>query len=258
MNAAEIDYERRPYEGHIDGSMKTFIDLVNTVAAELNVQWSFAGGFPRDLYKGTQWNDYDVCIRDANHARRRLEEMGVLVLGQAEAGEIPHDMYCDPYSFSKSGIPIHWIDADDEWAFAPVRFDFGINQICLKPDGFFYAPKYAWRDLDKGIVRKTTDRMTSNLATRAIRFACKYDMAIDSDLNKQIMEQVKEPMGTDILLRNCQKMIEDGVGERCFKMMGKRGFPHMEDCSTIEDYVRKLNDMIIRGEGHREDHGGGY
>jgi hypothetical protein len=249
----EVVYERRPFEGMIDGTMRTFMDLMNTIGAEQGVHWSFAGGLPRDFYKGKPWNDYDVCIRDTQHARRVLEQMGTLITAQQNGGEIPHDTYSDPYSFSKSEIPVHWIEADDEHAFAPVRFDFSINQICLKPDGFFYAPTYAWRDLDKGIVRKTTERMTSNLATRAIRFAAKYDFTIDSDLNKAIAEQVTQPMGTDILLRNCYKMIEDGVEEQCFKMMKKRKFPHMEDCKTMDDYIRVLNNMIINGQGHREE-----
>jgi hypothetical protein len=258
MHPTEVEYERRPYEGQIDAGMKTFMDIMDSVAMEHGTQWSFAGGFPRDLYKGKHWNDYDVCIRDVPYARDILEKTGVLALGQQDGTEIPHDIYCDPYTFTKSEIPVHWINADDEWAFAPVRFDFSINQICLKSDGFFYAPKYAWRDLDRGIIRKTTDRMTTNLATRAIRFAAKYGFTIDTPLNAEIKEAVKEPMGTDILLRNCLKMVEDEVGDTCFKIMKNRGFPHMEECKTMGDYIRKLNNMIVSGQGHREESPGGY
>lgn len=258
MQPNEVEYERRPFEGQIDGTMKTFMNIMDSFAAEARVQWSFTGGFPRDLYLGKSWNDYDVCIRDTSWARQVMEEMGVLVLNRPQANEIPHDIYCDPYSFNKLEIPIHWINADDERGLAPIRFDFSINQISLKSDGFLYAPTYAWRDLDRGIVRKTTDRMTTNLATRAIRFAAKYGFAIDTPLNAEIKELVKQPMGTDILLRNCKKMIDDGVGITCFKIMKNRGFPHMEDCKTIEDYIRKLNNMIIGGQGHHEENPGGY
>lgn len=261
MNATEIDYERRLCEAEIDTTMKTFMDIMDGVAAQRSEQWSFAGGLPRDLYKGKPFNDYDVCIRDVEFARAALEQVGVLVKGEYTDGEIPHDFYVDPYSFDKRQVPIHWIHAEDAWAFAPTHFDFGINQICLKSDGYFYAPKATWRDLDRGIIRMTADKLTTSSVARAIRFSAKYDMTIDSDLNKEIGEFVAGRVDTNYLLRTCIKMIEDGTEERCFKFMQRRKFPHMEECKTMDDYIRKLERIIIGGQGYRERitrRGGGY
>lgn len=261
MSTTELAYERRPFEGSFDSYLQTFIQLMDGIAAQYSCHWSFAGGFARDLYKGTPWNDFDVCTPNVDAAKRILHEMGVLEIGEQEGSRIPHDYYFDPYSFDKKKTPIHWIQADDEWAFAPQNFDFGINRICLKSDGYFYAPTSTWRDLDKGVIRKTADRMSTNLALRAIRFAAKYGFAIDSSLNKEIVERIasETSMGTDVLLQNVNKMIEDGVGDKAFKMMQRRHFPDIEGCTKVEQYVKVLNDMIVSGQGHREmTEGGGH
>ena len=206
--------ERRPFEGEFSETTKTLIDLMDGVAAELGRHWSFAGGFARDNYLGTPWNDYDICIQRSHKARHILEKANLVSLGRQVGSEIPHDYFIDPYDFSGKQYPIHWIDADDEWALAPKHFDFSINHICLKSDGFYHAPDYAWRDIDNKVLRKMTDRMTTNLIMRAIRFTAKYDLRIDSTFPDEIDKHlVNERIGNDIILHNAKTMVEDEVGD---------------------------------------------
>lgn len=255
----EIIYEKRPLRKDLDETTKTLINVLNVVTPEYETHWSFSGGIARDLYKGTPWNDYDICALQTDSIAHRLEEMGLLTKGAPEGDEIPHDYYTDPYSFDKVKYPIHWIHADDAWAYAPKHFDFSINQICLKSDGYFHAPTLTWRDLDRGIIRKVAERMTSNIVMRAIRFAAKYDYVLHETMIEQIKEHIKNPMDTVLLLRNSKKMVEDGVGEKCLAIMRDLGIPKADECETMNDYTRLLNNMIVSGEGHREDFGGsGY
>lgn len=259
MDTLNVVYESRPLRRDLDITTKTLVEVMNSVAVEQGSHWSFAGGFARDLYLGTSWNDYDICILNLHLVKENLQKMGLLEIGRQERDEIPHDYYVDPYDFSRKKYPIHWIQADNPWAFAPVHFDFSINQICLKSDGLFYAPTYAWKDLDKRIIRKVACRMSGNLALRAIRFAAKYDYSIHSDLEEEMKNYLSTTkIGTDILLNNVKKMVEDEVGIKAFKMMQRRHFPHIEDCTSIEQYMKALNDLIVSGQGYREPAGTRY
>jgi hypothetical protein len=252
MELKEVVYQKRPLKKELDETTKTLIDVLNMLVPEVNTHWSFSGGFARDTYLDKPFNDYDVCMNNYHTIINRLDEMGLIERGVAEGDEIPHDYYVDPYSFSKKKYPIHWIQADNDWAYAPQHFDFSINQICLKPDGYFYAPTYTWRDLDRKVIRKVADRMTSNIAMRAVRFAAKYGFTIHEDLVKEIKKTVMEPMDTILLMRNANKMIEDDVGPQSLAIMKELQFPFVEFCETMEDYIKIQNDAIIDGSGYRE------
>jgi hypothetical protein len=254
----EIIYTKRPLKVELDETTKTFIDIMNSVAPECGSHWSFSGGFARDLWLGKPWNDYDVCLENNHLAAQRLEEMGLLEKGVQEENEIPHDYYVDPYSFNKEKRPIHWIHADNGWAYAPKHFDFSINQICLKPDGYFHAPTLTWRDLDRGIIRKVAERMTTNLAMRAIRFACKYDFTLHETMVEQLKQHISTPMDTLLLIRNANKMVEDGVGDKCLELMKSLDWPDTKECEAMTDYLRVLNNLVVTGQGHREPEGGGH
>lgn len=252
MNEKEVIYEARPMQADLDETTKTFIQIMNNIASERGIQWSFSGGFARDLYLGYPWNDYDVCTNSNRFFINKLKEMNLLVEGEQVDTEIAHDYYYDPYDFSRHPYPIHWIDADDNWAYAPRHFDFTINHICLKSDGYFHAPTYAWKDLDKKIIRRANNKITSNMALRAIRFSSKFGFTIDSELEEEIKSLMEKPMDVVVLLRNLKKMVEDGVEETCYSKMKKRNFPYMEETSNMDEYMEKVNNMILSGDGYRE------
>lgn len=144
-------------ERELDPITLTLISAMDSVACEVNCQWSFAGGFARDLYLNYPHNDYDIVTDSIYMVRNKLEERGVLIKGSHQTsnnGSAPHDYFVDPYSFGVNKFPIHFIEADTRWAFAPKRFDFSINHICLKSDGYFYVPDYALKDFKNKVVRK--------------------------------------------------------------------------------------------------------
>lgn len=260
MEVKEVLYEKRPLKIELDDTTKTLSGIMDGVSAEGQTHWSFSGGFARDIYLGYPWNDYDICSFNTGLAQQRMQEMGILAIGHQDSDEIPHDYYVDPYDFSKQQYPIHWIHADDQWAYAPKHFDFSINQICLKPDNYFYAPTYAWRDFDRKIIRKVPERMTTNILMRSVRFAAKYKFTLHENLIKEIKEKVvkQEEIDTLALIRNAQKMIEDDVENDSLALMKELGFPKADEATSIEDFIRIQNRLVVTGHAYREPGGGGY
>jgi hypothetical protein len=257
MQLKEVVYQKRPLKVELDITTSTLIDIMNTAAASAHTHWSFSGGFARDLYLNHPWNDYDICSSNQDGIASYLDRMGVLEKGTQENNEIPHDYFVDPYSFTKEKYPIHWIHAYTPWAYAPQNFDFSINQICLKPDGYFYAPSYTWRDLDKKVIRKTTQRMSPNISMRACRFSSKYGFSIHPELLDEIKSTFDKPMDTIIVMRNAQKMLDDDVGPQSLAIMKEIGFPKADECETIEDFIKLQNDLIVSGQGYLEPNGDG-
>lgn len=247
-----IIYAKRPLRTDLTDTTLTFIEIMNTVMASLRGSWSFVGGFARDTYLGTPYNDYDVCVPSIPMVQESLMTMGVLDITQAVDMEIPHDYYIDPYDFQKRQIPVHWIAPMSETAYAPDHFDFSINQICLKTDGFFHAPTQTWRDLDRGIIRRTGLHASANIAIRAIRFASRYGFTIEDELDKEITEFAKGPLDTVMLKRNLHKMVDDGVGEQALGLLQHYGFARTDECETIEEYIAIQDQLIVAGLGYRE------
>jgi hypothetical protein len=260
LELKDIVYEKRPLKTELDGVTKILIGLLNNISVEARSHWSFSGGFARDLYLGTPFNDYDICSYNEHSIQQSMEEMGVLALGNQEGDEIPHDYFIDPYDFNKSQYPIHWIHADDPWAYAPKHFDFSINQICLKPDGYFYAPTFTWRDLDRKIIRKVVDRTTTNHVMRAIRFSAKYGFEMHEELIKDIKEKVEDRDSLDTLsmIRNAEKMVEDDVELQSLALMKELKLPGAEVSDNISDFVAYQNRLIVTGRGRREPGGHRY
>ena len=252
MNDIEVVYERRPFLGTYDSTTQTLIEIMNSVALETESSWSFAGGFARDLYLKQPWNDYDICIYNHDFARNLMTKSFFIEKGVQSEDVIEHDYFLDPYDFSSKKYPLHWIEADTKWAFAPAHFDFSINHICLKPDGYFHAPTYAWRDFDRKIFRLKAPEMTGNMAMRAVRFASKLDYSLADELREQIITRIKEPISTMNLIRNAEKMIEDDVAEKSLLLMKELEFPETEQCETLEDYITIQNNLVLSGNGYRE------
>lgn len=247
-----VIYQKRPLRADLTDTTLTFIEIMNIATKRISADWSFVGGFARDMYLGREWNDFDVCVPGIHRVRNELVEMGILELGHQVDMEVPHDYYINPYDFQKRKSPVHWIQAANADAYAPQDFDFSINQLALKADGSFYAPTFAWRDLDRGIIRRTAMRNSANIALRGIRFACRYGFTIEEEFNKEIVEFAKGPIDTVMFKRNLHKMIEDGVAEQALTVLKNYGFPRADECQTIEDYIAIQDQLILSGEGYRE------
>lgn len=254
----EIVFLPRPFEGQLSNSALSLSEILNSIATELGTEWSFVGGFPRDIYHGFQPNDFDVCIAHGSDVIRIMREMKVLEHNvQQSPEEIPHDYFIDPYSFDGSKYPIHWINPENRYCYAPTTFDFSINQISLKGNRF-YAPDYAWSDFDKKIIRRVSERLTTNLVLRAIRFAAKLDFSIHPSLKDDILSKANSRVDTEVLIKNLKKMQEDGVGEKSFALIQHYGFEFSSHAKNIDDYIYRLEKAIRQGEGFSEPRESSY
>jgi tRNA nucleotidyltransferase/poly(A) polymerase len=263
---AEIDVMSKPFEGELPHAVTVFMDIMDSIAGETGKEWSFVGGFARDRLLGHEPNDFDVASWDNWHFKEKLNEIGCLRIGeQTEPRRKPHDYFMNPYEFSKREHPIHWIEADMEAAFAPTRFDFTINHFAMKSDKRIYAPTYAWKDVAKKVLRISDEAPKStNVLLRGVRFASKYDFEIDKKTLDVFKERIElhnsgdEKMGNDIVIMNLNKMIDDGVAEKCLKMMKELNFPevHSSQIKTIDDLVAFHTAKIMNGEAYREPYNG--
>lgn len=250
----DITYVRRPLGKKMDLITRTLIEVMNNISVSCKSEWSFVGGFARDMYLGYPYNDYDICIQDVGKAKILLSDMNLLEQSLPTGREIPHDYYVDPYEFVKKKYPVHFIHADDPGAYAPRHFDFTMNQIALMPDGYFYAPPYVWRDLDRKVIRMARETYTINTLLRAIRFSFKYNFMIDEEILKKGKEQIAEPIDTLLLIRNLKKMIEDNVGNESFLFMKDFGFSETKDCETIEECIALQEEKVFNGTAVVQEH----
>lgn len=245
-------YQRRPLTTDLTDTTLSFIEIMNTITAPLEGDWSFVGGFPRDLYLGESPNDYDVCAYSGTQASDYLYEMGLTETQVSLHGEVPHDHFINPYGFDKTPLLIHWIPTEDRLAYAPEDFDFTINQIALKSDGYFYAPTQTWQDVDAGIVRKNTSRSTANIAVRAIRFACKYGFQIEASFQEEIKQLARGDIDTFMFKANLEKMQDESSPEQVLEMLRAYGFPRAHDFATLAGYIQWQDDLILSGNAYRD------
>ena len=247
----DVVYIKKPFNETFDSTTKGLAEIMNSIVLEFGSDWSFVGGYARDKWLGQSPNDYDICVMSAERVTSILNTMGLLQTNPPTPTTIPHDYYLDPYDMSGHKHPIHWIHADDERAYAPKHFDFTINQICLKQDGYFYAPKYTWDDFDKKIIRKIADKMSPNIAFRAIRFACRYGFTIHKDLVKEIIESASRPIDVLVYANNLRKMVDDEVGDASLTLLKEFVFPDANNCQTIEELIERQDVLVESGEGYR-------
>lgn len=251
----------------IPDDVQVFMDLMDGIAAQSGASWSFVGGFARDMLLGKQPNDFDVCSQNNYTFQHILSEMKCLDIGeQQNTREKPHDKFYNPYSFEKRPYDIHWIEADEQAAFAPTRFDFTINHFAMKSDGRIYAPDYAWKDLLVDKVLKLSDEApshTTNILMRAVRFSVKYGLTIDPnslDKFKQRIEAIEKhdaQLGDDLLIKHYRKMIADDVQVQCYELLTELGLPTMKHGNSLEELIAYHSKRMITGEAVTDATGGG-
>ena len=253
-----IFYERIPVHDRMDSNLSLIASLLDVAASYFGSQWSFVGGVPRDIYFDKLYHDYDVCIAYNLHSIIQfLEDMGVLIddLPNQERESHTHFYLFNPYQFRSNPYPIHFISAEEHGAFAPLRFDYTINHLSLKSNGYLYVPHYVKKDLERRILRKSSvARMGTTEVMRAIRFACRYELAIHPDTEEAMKNRIQlhhdeeAYMGTDILLKHARKMQKDGLDDLCFDMMKKFHLPYVEEVNNLSQYIKLLNDQILYGK----------
>lgn len=270
MHNISVPILTKPYTGELSGDVEAFIEIMDNIALSSTTEWSFVGGYARDLALGFEPNDFDVCTSVNHRFRDVMVEMGVLEIGQeVHHRERPHDYFMNPYSFDRRKYPMHWIEADEQAAFAPTRFDFTINHFAFKSDRKFYAPKYAWTDLFVEKILRVSPELTSattNILLRGIRFANKYNLSIEPRTWEMMLKRIEQAndkkypvaMGNDLIIKHLKKMQDDGVEEKCMTTMKELQFPDTDKVNTISELISHHTELIVTGRAQMEAGRAGY
>lgn len=171
---------------NINNVLKVFIDH--------GYEAYFVGGYPRDLYLGTDTIDYDITTNATPKEMMKLfdiksESYGCVKFtyekNRFEATTFRRDI---KYADNRKPIEIEYVDdlkTDLE------RRDFTINTLCIDVDGNMIDMLNGKKDIDNKIIRVVgnTNKKLSEDALRilrAVRFATTLNFKLDSKLEEGI------------------------------------------------------------------------
>lgn len=253
MTEREKIHIAKPFPYLLDANAKILMEILSMIELETGFPFAFVGGFVRD-YGERPYNDFDICCFNPHVYQDKMSELGYIELGREDEGDrVPHDLFINPYN-PDFYFPIHFIDTHYQQAYAPDSFDFSINEFALKSDMQVYAPTYAWRDKNRKILRLNERvTVTTNVVMRAVRFASKLDYQFDQQTRSRIesfLHSEDTPVTSNRILLGIDKMVEDDVEEKCFNLLCELRFPEIDAFSTLQEFKKHHNDLILSGRAH--------
>lgn len=259
----ELALISKPFERELDSDVGVLVDVLSDIEMQFDCRFALTGGFIRD-YGIRPYNDVDIVATNVHTFERELRRLGMYRVPEGRGDNIPQAYFLNPYSLKE--LPIHFIEADNQFADAPKHFDFTVNQFALKSDMQVYATPQTWLDFNKKILRMNKDaNLTTNAVMRAVRFSAKLDFVFDTKTETTLREYVAKLVdgarpaegqlatASNRVVSGIKKMVEDGVAEKSLLLLKELKFPHVENMRDLMELHDRHQKLIAKGNAFIQD-----
>lgn len=248
----------KPIPFQLSSTAEILLSLISQVENELGVMAALSGTYVRNALLGRYCDHFDVVSRHADHFRRRFEEMRLLTIGANDYdrdGYLRGDTFRNPYDPNQSPIAVRFQagpDSNDPYA---TNVDFTVNQFSLRTDARIYAPSFAWRHLEKRLLRcNKTDRLNTIMVFDAISYALAYGFELEPALKEAIKNYFQVArVANRPAVKRIQFLVERGLGDSVVAMLKDLRYPNSDDLAfDIEILLRDLGRYIGSDHERRE------